>query len=170
MHIWYDILAFMDKGGDVLCVLAIIALIMWTLILERLWYLFTDHKRGVARAKAEWDARSETHSWHAHQIRRLLISEVGSGLTQGLTVLQACVGLCTLVGLLGTVAGMVTVFDTLATQGGSNPRMMAAGVSKATIPTMAGMVAALSGLYFSAFLQNKAKAETQELAGELTPH
>ena len=141
-QIWYDVLGFIDKGGDVLYILAVVAMIMWTLILERLWYLFTDHKEGVARAKEEWDARSETRSWHAHQIRRLLISEVNSRLTSGLTVLQACVGLCTLIGLLGTVAGMVTVFDTMATQGNSNARMMAAGVSKATIPTMAGMVAA----------------------------
>ncbi len=65
---------------------------------------------------------------------------------------------------------MVTVFDTMATQGNSNARMMAAGVSKATIPTMAGMVAALSGLFFSSYLQNKAKSETEELADELTQH
>jgi biopolymer transport protein ExbB len=170
MQMWYDVLSFIDKGGDVLYILAIVALIMWTLILEKVWYLFTDHKSELARVKGLWDARAETRSWHAHQIRRMYISEVGSGLSSGLTVLQACVGLCTLIGLLGTVAGMVTVFDTMATQGNSNARMMAAGVSKATIPTMAGMVAALSGLYFSAYLQNKAKTETQELADELTQH
>ncbi len=52
MQIWYDVLGFIDKGGDVLYVLAVVAMIMWTLILERLWYLFTAHREGVARAKA----------------------------------------------------------------------------------------------------------------------
>ena len=168
MSIWYDVLAFIEKGGDVLYVLAVIVLIMWTLILERVWYLFTEHRSKVAEVKEEWDRRTETRSWHAHQIRRMMISQVSSSLTSGLTVLQACVGLCTLIGLLGTVSGMVTVFETMASAGNSNARMMADGVSKATIPTMAGMVAALSGLYFSSFLQNRAKAETESLADDLT--
>ena len=170
MSAWYDVLAFIEKGGDVLYALAVIVLIMWTLILERVWYLFTDHRSKVAKVKEEWDQRAETRSWHAHQIRRMMISQVSSSLSSGLTVLQACVGLCTLIGLLGTVSGMVTVFETMASAGNSNARMMAAGVSKATIPTMAGMVAALSGLYFSSFLQNKAKSETESLADELTQH
>ncbi len=168
MAIWYDVLAFIEKGGDVLYVLAVIALIMWTIILERLWYLFTEHRAGVERVKAEWDARTETRSWHAHQIRRMMISEVDSGLTSGLLILQACVGLCTLIGLLGTVSGMVEVFNTLASAGNSNARMMADGVSKATIPTMAGMVAALSGLYFASWLQSRVKKETEHLADALT--
>jgi len=170
MDIWYDVLAFVDKGGDVLYALAVIVLIMWTIILERIWYLFTEHRKQVARVKAEWDARTETRSWHAHQIRRMMISEVHSGLDSGILVLQACVGLCTLVGLLGTVSGMVEVFNTLASAGSTNARMMAAGVSKATIPTMAGMVAALSGLYFAAFLQGRTKTETESLSDELTQH
>jgi len=170
MSAWYDVLAFIEKGGDVLYALAVIVLIMWTLILERVWYLFTEHRSKVAEVKEEWDQRAETRSWHAHQIRRMMISQVSSSLSSGLTVLQACVGLCTLIGLLGTVSGMVTVFETMASAGNSNARMMAAGVSKATIPTMAGMVAALSGLYFSSFLQNKAKSETESLADELTQH
>ena len=46
-------------------------------------------------------------------------------------------------GLMGTVTGMIEVFDVMAISGSGNPRSMAAGVSKATVPTMAGMVAAL---------------------------
>lgn len=167
---WYAVESFIERGGDVLYVLAVVVFVMWTLIIERIWYLATDHREQVAAVKAEWAQRRDTRSWHAHQIRRALISEVGTGLNSGLPLLQACVGLCTLIGLLGTVSGMVTVFDTMATTGSSSARMMADGVSKATIPTMSGMVAALSGLYLSSWLQGKSKQEVEALADELTQH
>ena len=63
-------------------------------------------------------------------------------------------------GCLGTVTGMIAVFDAMATQGG-NARSMAAGVSMATIPTMSGMIASLSGLVGSTFLRRKVDYEIE---------
>jgi biopolymer transport protein ExbB len=62
---------------------------------------------------------------------------------------------------------MVEVFEVMAVQGSGNPRSMAAGVSKATIPTMAGMVAALSGVAMATYLQRKAATERELLADNL---
>ena len=45
---------------------------------------------------------------------------------------------------------------------------MAAGVSKATIPTMAGMVAALSGVFLSTYIERRAKRESERLEDSLT--
>jgi biopolymer transport protein ExbB len=45
---------------------------------------------------------------------------------------------------------------------------MASGVSKATIPTMAGMVAALSGVFMSTYIERKAKRESEKLEDSLT--
>ena len=53
-----------------------------------------------------------------------------------------------MIGLLGTVYGMIEVFEVLSFMGTGNPRAMSSGVAKATIPTMAGMVISLFGLYF----------------------
>ncbi len=55
----------------------------------------------------------------------------------------------------------------LALSGTGNPRSMASGVSKATIPTMAGMVAALSGVAMATYLQRKASRERELLADNL---
>jgi biopolymer transport protein ExbB len=73
-----------------------------------------------------------------------------------------------MLGLLGTVTGMIEVFDVMALAGSGNSRAMAAGVSKATIPTMAGMVAALSGLILSAQLDRFAGRESGRLADRFT--
>ena len=53
-----------------------------------------------------------------------------------------------MIGLLGTVYGMIEVFEVLSFLGTGNPRAMSSGVAKATIPTMASMVITLFGLYF----------------------
>ena len=74
--------------------------------------------------------------------------------------------LCPLFGLLGTVTGMIAVFDAMATQGG-NARSMAAGVSMATIPTMSGMIASLSGLIASTLIRRKVEQETQLLDSQI---
>jgi biopolymer transport protein ExbB len=68
-----------------------------------------------------------------------------------------------LLGLLGTVTGMIQVFNVMAMEGTANPRLMAAGVSAATIPTMAGLVAALSGFWFTVYLKRRVSAEMQRV-------
>jgi biopolymer transport protein ExbB len=67
---------------------------------------------------------------------------------------------------LGTVTGMIEVFDVMA-GGSGNARGMAAGVSKATLPTMAGMVAAISGMIFSVQIQRYASDEAQRVEDSL---
>ena len=62
------------------------------------------------------------------------------------------------------------LFDVMTYSGGGNARAMAAGVSMATVPTMAGMVAALSGVYFGTWLEHKAQVETEKLEDLLQHH
>jgi biopolymer transport protein ExbB len=77
------------------------------------------------------------------------------------------VALAPFLGLLGTVTGMIEVFDVMAITGSGNARAMAAGISKATLPTMAGMVVALSGLFFTANLERKASGSVAQLEDNL---
>lgn len=156
---------FMDLGGTLLWVIGFFLLFMWLLIFERLFYLRTGHKRLAATALHIWESRNDHKSWNAHQIRMRLISQVSTKLERNIPLIQTCVALCPLLGLLGTVTGMVEVFEVMAISGSGSPRSMASGVSKATVPTMAGMVAALSGVAMSTYLQRKASRE-RELLGD----
>ena len=70
-------------------------------------------------------------------------------------MLDGLIGLCPMLGLHGTVYGIIEVFEVLAVLGTGNPRAMSTGVAKATIPTMAGMTIALSGLFFKFDLANR---------------
>lgn len=161
------IMEFMDQGGDVLWLIAAITFLMWTLIFERFWYFQSEHKNLVREATEKWESRPERRSWSAHQIREQLVSEASDKIAGTLPLIQTCVALCPLLGLLGTVTGMISVFDAMATQGG-NARSMAAGVSMATIPTMAGMIASLSGVVGSTILKRKIDFETELFQDHLT--
>ncbi len=158
---------FMETGGDVLFAILVVTFLMWVLIIERFWYIFTGHPQRVNQVVQTWKARPEVKSWNAHRIKEALVSQVSMDLKQGLMMIKTLVALCPLLGLLGTVTGMVEVFDVMAIVGTGNARAMAAGVSKATIPTMAGMVAALSGLMFSVRLERFAEIESGRVADKL---
>lgn len=162
------IAAFMEQGGNVLYMIMAVTFIMWVLIVERLWYFTLEYRKQKSRVIEAWEARSERQSWYAHKIRTAMISETTTELNSGVTMIKTLVALCPLVGLLGTVTGMIEVFEVMATQGSSNARAMAAGVSKATIPTMAGMVAALSGIFLSTYIERKASREAERLEDQLT--
>lgn len=160
--------AFMESGGEVLTLIAILTFVMWTLIFERVWYFKGSLKKDIQTALDAWEKRSERKSWAAHQVRYALISRVSLKVDQNLDMVATMVALAPLFGLLGTVWGMIEVFNILAVTGGGDAKSMASGVSKATIPTMAGMVAALSGVFGSTLINRTAEREKQLLEDHLT--
>ncbi len=170
---WFDnayeaVARFMDMGGNVLWLIAILLFVMWALIFERAWYFYSGWKKDAAEAINQWESRPERKSWAAHQVRRKLISEADLQINTYLPVIKTLVALCPLLGLLGTVTGMIEVFNIMAVTGGGDAKSMAGGVSRATIPTMAGMVAALSGVFANTYVTRTAARESQFLEDNLT--
>ncbi len=170
---WFDsayeaVSRFMDMGGNVLWLIAWLLFTMWMLIFERVWYFKTGWKSDVAKVIESWERRSERQSWGAQQIREKLISQARMQINQHLPVIKTLVALCPLLGLLGTVTGMIEVFNIMAVTGGGDAKSMAGGVSRATIPTMAGMVAALSGVFANTYVTRIAERESTFLEDNLT--
>ncbi len=167
LEIVSDVRDFVERGGNVMLTIAFVTAMMWGLMYERFWYFRLLHPKEAARVLQEWQARTDRSSWGANQIRRMLVSQVDLKLQQRLWPIETIVKLCPMLGLLGTVTGMIEVFDVMAMSGSGNARGMAAGVSKATLPTMAGMVAALSGMLFSIQLRRFARDESERVADNL---
>ncbi len=158
---------FTETGGQVLLVIGLLIFVMWLLILERTMYLLIWHKQAKRHAVIMWQSRIDRSSWYAEQIRHKVISSISIQLNGSIPIIQALVALCPLLGLMGTVTGMIEVFDVMAISGSGNARSMASGVSKATIPTMAGMVGALSGVFAATWLKRMAKTERTHLEDAL---
>ncbi len=159
---------FLELGGDVLLAIMLATFIMWSLIIERYWHYATAQKQISKKVIMGWNERSDHSSWYARRIREKLISEVKQSSERGLIYIKTLVAAAPLLGLLGTVTGMVEVFDVMAITGSSNARAMAAGISKATLPTMSGMVAALSGLFFIAQLESRSKRAIRSVEDQLS--
>ncbi len=157
----------LDAGGPVLWVIFVVSLLLWTLIILRYADLMHRHPKRLEAARRDWDRRPEHSSWFAQQVRRALISHLSLELHRSLPLIKALIAVCPLLGLLGTVTGMIHVFDVMAYAGGGNVKAMADGISLATIPTMAGMVVAISGLFFSADLSRRTNLEADRAADQL---
>lgn len=169
-NILESIRGFMELGGDVLWAIMAVLLMMWTLIIERYWYFFRVLPARKRAIRETWEARGDTSSWYARRVKEEMISRARIEMQRNLKTIQTLVAVCPLLGLLGTVTGMVAVFDVMAFFGTGNARAMASGVYQATIPTMAGMVSALSGIYFSTHLDHRAEVEVERLEDILQHH
>ncbi|GGY42008.1 biopolymer transporter ExbB [Bacterioplanes sanyensis] len=157
------LLDFFNQGGPVLYGILAACLLLWSLILERLWFFYRDLPRSNRQLAEQWQQRSDYTSWTARKIRAAIISRQRQRSQTYLSSIATLIAICPLLGLLGTVTGMVSVFDVLAVTGTGNARAMASGISQATIPTMAGLVVALTGLYFRARFQRLSERGVQQL-------
>jgi biopolymer transport protein ExbB len=159
---------FIAAGGFVLFCIFIAGLVMWTLILERYWYFRRVLPGQVAQMRAAWAARQDHRSWASRHIRQAFISRANMQMSATLPVLRVMVPLCPLLGLVGTVAGMLEVFDAMAVRGYADARTMASGVSQAMTCTLAGLVVSMSGIFFVSNFQSRVRVETELLGDTLT--
>ncbi|MEM7768405.1 MAG: MotA/TolQ/ExbB proton channel family protein [Pseudomonadota bacterium] len=162
---------FLDRGGPILVLFILPAtFFMWLFILERFFYFRFSHEHVAQRALDEWNARADKTSMYASWIRDKLVSEVRQKAEAFTAIAKVFVALAPLLGLLGTVTGMVSVFDIMAITDGADAKAMAAGVSRATIPTMAGMVASISGIIFTSGMDRKVNRLVQQVEDKMETH
>jgi biopolymer transport protein ExbB len=140
---------------------------MWTLVIERYWYFSRVLPMQAAATKRAWHARGEHQSWCARQIRMAMISRLNSEMSSRLLLLRVLVPLSPLLGLVGTVSGMLEVFDSMALRGSADARAMASGVSHAMICTLTGLAISITGLYPVFYFQSRVRLETELIADEL---
>ncbi|USH04702.1 MotA/TolQ/ExbB proton channel family protein [Grimontia kaedaensis] len=164
---WLSLNDFMTQGGPVLWGLALVAALSWLLVFERLLFLITTFPSLKKQTIAKWQLREDKASWVSQSMRESWLFEARTQLYRNLNFLKALVAICPMLGLLGTVTGMISVFDLMALEGTGEPRSMAAGISLATLPTMAGMVIALAGLFAHARLQKTCERREASLTQAL---
>lgn len=162
-----DIIEFLGDGGPVLLIVGAAGLVLWLLILERWAYFRFVFPRLERELLKEWRARDNRRSWSARRVREVLIRRAHNRLSATLPLIQTLIAACPLLGLLGTVTGMIAVFDVVALVGTGDAQAMAAGVSRATIPTMAGMVVGISGLFPLYRFSARVRTVTERLSDRL---
>jgi len=144
---------FLNSGGNILWLLLLVSICLWSLICNRFIFL----KYTYSYRQQQWLKRWQQSNQGKHQvhfyIKRCILSEAKISMEESLPLIKMLIAICPMLGLLGTVVGMIQVFDGMAITGNATARIMAKGISQATISTMAGMVIAISGLYFHKLLE-----------------
>ncbi|MEM1022781.1 MAG: MotA/TolQ/ExbB proton channel family protein [Myxococcota bacterium] len=163
-----DVRIFLETGGTTMNVIFMAALVMWVVTLERYWFLWFELPKHLQKARQTvTDAVARRDPW-LRAYRDRAVSEVRLTAQDRIWMVRTMVAVCPLLGLLGTVLGMLEVFDVMSISGNSNPRAMAAGVSQATITTLAGMATALSGLFFVERLQRRTQSLVRRFADQMS--
>ncbi len=188
----FESLSMLKQGGLTMVPLGICSLVAVTIIIERamalrrvfvidprVLELVRDYE-GEASAAPTIAACQRCHGAFARiiaevlRMRRLDHAQAieamhAAGRTQigvlerGLTVLEIVAGTSPLLGLLGTVLGMVEVFNAITAQGLGNPQVLSDGISKALITTVVGLCVAIPALAFHSLFSKR----VEELAAEM---
>lgn len=144
---------FINLGGTVLLVLFFVAVYMWVLISERIYFYKFILNDFIDTSFVAYKSLMGNDDWINNKIKDMSLADINLKKNKNLSQIKGLVALCPLLGLLGTVTGMIEVFDVMAFTGTGNPRLMAGGISKATLPTMTGLVISITGLFAITFLE-----------------
>lgn len=165
---------YLLPGGIVMIPIIFTSLWLWALIIERLFYLRRMRKGDVSLKEVIEIVQGQhlpvsSDGLRARIVTRFLKERTGQGdldrniinqcimeerrpLRRNLSVVAVLAGIAPLLGLLGTVTGMITTFNVISIFGTGNARAMAGGISEALITTQSGLLVAIPGLFMSNFL------------------
>ncbi len=188
-------LDFFTKGGIFMYPILLCSITALAIFIERLWNLRWKHvipqdfigdvEQFIRREKIP-DAALICQQNPSSMARILLVGiknfgrkrevikeyleEVGrqesASLERFVEGLGTIAGVSTLLGLLGTISGMIRVFSVISTQTVINPASLAGGISEALITTYAGLSVAIPTLVMYKYLQSK----TQTLILQMEEH
>ncbi|MCJ8314494.1 MAG: MotA/TolQ/ExbB proton channel family protein [Saccharospirillaceae bacterium] len=154
---------FFNQAGWVISLIVFNCFLLMLLFFERFYMLNFQFKQMFKNLREKIN-QNQNNDWFDRNIQQTYLSQAHFELSKRDIYIKMLIMICPLLGLLGTVSGMVAVFDVLSITGTSNPRAMADSIGQATIPTMAGMVVAIFGL----ILQNQLNALANKRSHVLT--
>ena len=160
--------SFLEKGGGVVLIISFLVVMMWFFIFERIWYFRLVHPAVEKETINEWAKVSEHKSLKGHVIRSMLISKANLKIKNNLELIRVSIAIAPLLGLFGTIVGMIEVFHILAVTGGGDAKAMAGGVARSTIPAMAGLMAAIPASIAARWLEQNAKKKSDLVSEHLT--
>ena len=179
---------YLLTGGIVMVPLVLVSLVMWLLIMDRAIFFRRLYRKNMS-FQAAWEhvradrmpdpqrfggaisllvARFLSVRSGDGALDRFILDEtvqhINRSMNDYLSVIGILAAVAPLLGLLGTVTGMIATFDVLAVFGTGNAKAMAGGISEALITTQTGLLVAIPGLYMKGFLERRARSLQQRIA------
>ena len=152
---------FINQGGPVVLILFLISIYLFILISAKFKFLFVDVENIRSEYKKNLIGLNKDQYYSLHL--SALKCDFKNLITKDFYIIQTLIALCPVLGLLGTVTGMIEVFDVVSFFGTGNARALASGITKATLPTMTGMAISIVGLLTYTVLNSKSQSLISEL-------
>ena len=178
---------YFQAGGNIMLPLLLLSLVMWTLAIVKMLRFVKERRRettpehcldlfqgegGTCRAglsKWQWDIlsqyleqRCDDPELNREMLEAMRMRQEVEAMRHIGTILVLS-AVAPLLGLLGTVTGMINTFDVISQFGTGNARALASGISEALVTTQSGLVVAVPGLLLGGFLFQRA----QKLKGRM---
>ena len=172
------------SGGWFVWPLLVCSILLFSIIIERLWFLqrrlvapnglqrqlqnlinknsfHPDHQEEIASTSQLGNLLAYCYQYKSHP-RDFVetkaeekAAEINLILERNLSMLSTIASISPLLGLLGTVVGMITVFANININGSANTDLLAAGISEALITTAFGLIIAVPAIVFYRYFEQK---------------
>jgi biopolymer transport protein ExbB len=175
--IYSEIVSYLEQGGWIMIPLIISSFVMWFLIVDRLQAFRALTHGDITIHQAVGAVRGEDVAIHGNGLRATIIRSFleersgiadldkeimrqcvmheEQGLSKRLSTIAVLASIAPLLGLLGTVLGMIETFNVISLFGTGNAKAMASGISVALITTQTGLLVAIPGLFISGMLKRQ---------------
>lgn len=176
---------YFRPGGWIMVLLVIVSLWLWGLVFERLVSYWTMdrqdinlkealallHRDGMVPSSAGicWrlvNGFQSARTGNSDLDQRFLDQQAlrqKPRIRRSLSTITILASTAPLLGLLGTVTGMVATFDVISIFGTGNAKALSGGISKALVTTQCGLLVGIPGLFMSRLLNRRAHAIERRL-------
>jgi biopolymer transport protein ExbB len=182
--------SYFKGGGVIMYPLLLISVYMWTLIFERIIAFHRLEFRDIGmselvqgcREKRPFPPKTGLRAQIGHAVQNLRTDDrklnrrllehcqlrLRPAIDRNIALIAVLASVSPLLGLLGTVTGMITTFDVISLFGTGNARALAGGISEALITTQSGLLVSIPGIFASAVLTLRARRLLERLQESIT--
>ncbi len=153
-----DLMSYIDRGGMIVYILIGLNIFGFTIMLWKFIVLTIARFRQDKMVQKSFDfVKNNNQNFDKTSLKNSLDLQI-SKLEYGLGAVKIIASIAPLLGLLGTVVGVLTAFDSISKHGLGDPSVFSGGISIALITTVAGLIVAIPHYigynYFIALLDN----------------
>jgi biopolymer transport protein ExbB len=180
MELIYDAAVYFQQGGPVMVPIVLLSVVIWALIAERLLFFHRLEKAdgGAKNSLLQLNGRplppAAATGLCAPLFQALMRHGCGDAERDGRTleryalrqknrlwrslgVLAALATAAPLLGLFGTVSGMINTFEAITFFGTGNAKALAAGISEALVTTQSGLLVGIPALFMTRLIRQRAR-------------
>ncbi|HEY4126552.1 MAG TPA: MotA/TolQ/ExbB proton channel family protein [Gammaproteobacteria bacterium] len=154
-------------AGGVLWLLLLLAVALWSLIAERYWYFLFVYPAVQEIALRRWKRYEKAELRTIRRARKQIVANVFAETHRSVDFIQSLVGVMFLLGVFGSVGGVMKVLAAESLGGAAGQQRIAGGIVSAAVPILAAGALVLVALFFTRALRDRADRETRLLADKL---